>query len=192
MEASSSFALSLAWNINSVDHSAIPSYFSTYALREFGPDHAQQIADVLAGHDRLVGLRRHEHIDTDTFSVVHNREAESIVQRWKALESQALKIFQAVPDAQKAAAYQLVLHPVKASRICTELRVTQALNQLYGLQRRNTTNVLAQRVLDLFQEDYDLEDEYHGNPWFGDKWNHIMCQPRYGYDPTTWHAPTRT
>ncbi|KAG7108295.1 hypothetical protein HYQ45_018136 [Verticillium longisporum] len=191
MEASSSFALSLAWNINSVDHSAIPSYFSTYALREFGPDHAQQIADVLAGHDRLVGLRRHEHIDTDTFSVVHNREAESIVQRWKALESQALKIFQAVPDAQKAAAYQLVLHPVKASRICTELRVTQALNQLYGLQRRNTTNVLAQRVLDLFQEDYDLEDEYHGNPWFGDKWNHIMCQPRYGYDPTTWHAPTR-
>ncbi|KAM0331572.1 hypothetical protein ACHAQA_003251 [Verticillium albo-atrum] len=191
MEVPSTFALSLAWNIDSVDHATIPSFFSNYALREFGAEHAQKIADVLAGHDRLIGLRRHEHIDDDTFSVLHNREAESIVQRWKALESQALKIFNDVPDSQKAACYQLVLHPVKASRIYVELRVTQGLNQLYGLQRRNTTNILAQRVLDLFDEDFELQDEYHDNPWFGDKWNHIMSQPRYGYDPNTWHAPTR-
>ncbi|KKY25522.1 putative gibberellin 3-beta [Phaeomoniella chlamydospora] len=43
-------------------------------------------------------------------------------------------------------------------------------------------------VLQLFDEDFDLSEEYHS--MLGDKWNHMIRQPHYGYTDT-WHAPYR-
>ncbi|KAI9152312.1 Myo-inositol 2-dehydrogenase [Paramyrothecium foliicola] len=191
MELPSSFAMALAWNINSIKENTIPEFFHLYGQREFGQDVGPKVADLLFKHDNLMALRRHEHIEPDTFSVVNYSEAESLVTEWKDLEKQAFSLFENVPEQDKAAFFQLVLHPIKASRINTELRVSQARNNLYGRQRRNTTNFLAQKVLELFDEDYTLQEEYHDNPWFGKKWNHIMEQPHYGYVQETWHDPTR-
>ncbi|KAH7310735.1 hypothetical protein B0I35DRAFT_378520 [Stachybotrys elegans] len=190
MELPASFAMALAWDINSIQPHTIPDFFDRYALREFGND-STGIADLLFEHDRLMSLRRHEHIEANTLSVVNYREAESVVARWKALEEKATLLFEKVDSSNKAAFFQLVLHPIKASRINTELRVCQAQNQLYARQRRNTANVVAQRVLDLFDADFDLQEQYHNNPWMGKKWNHIMDQPHYGYVEETWHDPTR-
>lgn len=191
MELPLTFALALAWDINSITPTSLPVFFDSYSNREFGPNHTKEIADLLLGHDRLMGLRRHEHIEPDTFSILHHREAETVLQRYQDIEARANSLLNLLPDPQKAAFFQVVLHPIKASRINTELRISQAKNQLYGLQRRNTTNALAQRVLDLFDEDFELSQEYHNSPWVGKKWNHIVKQPHYGYTGETWHAPTR-
>ncbi len=139
----------------------------------------------------MMALRRHEHIDINTLSLLHYREAETIVARWQALELEAKAVFKCLPAPHKAAFFQLVDHPIRASRINTELRVAQAQNRLYGMQRRNTTNRVVKRVMDLFDDDWSLAEEYHHSPWVGDKWNHMMKQPHYGFDPDTWHAPSR-
>ncbi|KAH8805498.1 hypothetical protein F5884DRAFT_885869 [Xylogone sp. PMI_703] len=191
LELPFTFAMQLAWNIDQISPSNIPEFLQQWSTREFGSEQADQVSGLLLRHDRLLALRKHEHIEANTFPIVNYREADIILSSYKYLERQAISISRTIPDICKACFFQLVLHPIKASRIYVELRISQAKNQLYGQQRRNSTNAYARRVLDLFDEDFSLSKEFHNNPWTGDKWNHIMRQPHYGYSNETWHDPSR-
>ncbi|KAM0230650.1 hypothetical protein ACHAPO_009176 [Fusarium lateritium] len=183
-----SFALALAWDIKSIKHNTLPDFFRRAAEREFGADLADEIGSVWHQHDRLLSLRKHEHIEPETFSILHYKEADSIFNRWKVLLDRAETLHDRVSEEQKAASFQLILHPTKASYIYTALRVNQARNKLFARQRRNSANKVAQEVLDLFDADFDLSEQFH-SLLYG-KWNHILMQPHYGYEDT-WHAPSR-
>lgn len=146
------------------------------------------ITNIWHEYDRLVRLRRHEHIDPETFSLLNYNEADDIVKRWKKLLTTAEATYGLATEEQKAAIWELVVHPVKASTIFTQLQVALARNQLYAHQRRNTANKLLREVLDLFDADFKLSQDFHS--LLNGKWNHIMCQSHLGYGDT-WHAPSR-
>jgi hypothetical protein len=133
-------------------------------------------------------LRKHEHIEPETFSILHYKEADSILNRWRVLLDRAEKVHDQVSEEQKAASFQIILHPTKASYIYNALRINQARNRLFARQRRNSANKIAQEVLELFDADFDLSEEFHN--LLDGKWNHILMQPHYGYEDT-WHAPSR-
>ncbi|RBR24511.1 uncharacterized protein FIESC28_02707 [Fusarium coffeatum] len=183
-----SFAMALAWNVNSIKHDTLPEFFNQAAEREFDGELAEEIGSIWHQHDRLLSLRKHEHIEPETFSILHYNEADAILNRWKELLERAEKVHGQVVDEQKAASFQLLLHPTKASYIYNALRINQARNRLFARQRRNSANKIAQDVLDLFDADFDLSEEYHA--LLDGKWNHILMQPHYGYEDT-WHAPSR-
>ncbi|PCD26224.1 hypothetical protein AU210_012656 [Fusarium oxysporum f. sp. radicis-cucumerinum] len=183
-----SFAMALAWDINSIKHDTLSQFFSQAAEREFGSVLAGEVGSIWHRHDRLLALRKHEHIEPDTFSVLHYREADSVYRRWKELLDDAENLQARVSKEQKAASFQLVLHPTKASYIYNKVRWSQALNKLYARQRRNSANTYAQIALDAFDQDFTLSEEYHS--LLEGKWNHILMQPHYGYEDT-WHAPSR-
>ncbi|RGP73132.1 hypothetical protein FLONG3_6448 [Fusarium longipes] len=183
-----SFALAMAWDVNSIKHDNLPGFFQQLAEREFGTDLAGEIGSIWHQHDRLLSLRKHEHIEPETFSILHYNEADSILYRWKVLLDRAVKIHDRVSEKQKAASFQLILHQTKASYIYNALRINQARNKLFARQRRNSANTIAQEVLDLFDADFDLSEEFHR--LLDGKWNHILMQPHYGYEDT-WHAPSR-
>ncbi|KAL4810820.1 hypothetical protein BDV18DRAFT_165351 [Aspergillus unguis] len=186
LEVPMTFALSLAWDINV----KLPEFFNTFTSRtlHISQTEARKCADLLMKYDRLVALRKHEHIEAETFSVLNYNEADSILSQWSALLKEAENLEKNIPGDIKPCYFQLILHPIKASSIYTSLRITQAKNHLYGLQRRNTTNSTAKQVLHLFDQDFSLSEEYHA--LLDGKWNHIMRQPHYGYTDT-WHAPAR-
>ncbi|KAJ5765636.1 hypothetical protein N7520_005195 [Penicillium odoratum] len=193
IEVPLTFAMEMAWNIDSVQESTIPQFLADISTQYFGAEVSPGIVSVWHEYDRLVRLRRHEHIDPETFSLLNYNEADNIVKRWKDLSSAAETVYAHISESnateeQKAALWQLVVHPVKASAIFTQLRVTQARNQLHARQRRNTANKLLREVLDLFDADFKLSQEFHS--LLGGKWNHIMCQSHLGYGDT-WHAPSR-
>jgi hypothetical protein len=188
LEIPLTFAMEMAWNIDSVQADSIPQYLGTLASRSFGPDLSLNIASAWHDYDRLVSLRKHEHIELGIFSCLHYNEADEIVRRWKTLESNVDQLYQKISERQKPGFWELVVHPVKASSIFTQLRVTQTLNQLYARQRRNAANKLFRQALDLFDADFKLSQEFHS--LLNGKWNHIMCQPHMGYGDT-WHAPSR-
>ncbi|KAH8674249.1 hypothetical protein BX600DRAFT_377919 [Xylariales sp. PMI_506] len=192
LEMPLTFAMNLAWNINSVGPTTIPKFFMSYAERELGARYATDVAELLLKHDRLLALRRHEHIEPDTFSIFNYCEAENIIGRYGDQERRAAQLFDLVPESRKAAFFQLVLHPIRASRIFLDLQISLRKNRLYGEQRRSSTNAMAYRVLGLFDLDWVLTEEYHHSPWTGDKWNHIMKQPHYGFPQSeSWHTPYR-
>lgn len=188
LEIPLSFAMEMAWNIDSVQKDSIPHFLTTLASRSFGPNVSVEIASAWHEYDRLVSLRKHEHIELGVFSCLHYAEADEIVKRWKTLESKVDQMYQNVTEEQKAGFWELVVHPVKASSIFTQLRVVQTRNQLYARQRRNSANKLLREALDLFDADFRLSQDFHS--LLGGKWNHIMCQPHMGYGDT-WHAPSR-
>ncbi|KAH7239997.1 uncharacterized protein BKA55DRAFT_693544 [Fusarium redolens] len=183
-----SFAMALAWDINSIKQDTLPEFFREAAAREFGGDLADEVGSIWHRHDRLLALRKHEHIGPDTFSVLHHREADTVYGRWKELLDDAERTHARVSEAQKAASFQIILHPTKASYIYNKVRWSQALNKLYARQRRNSANTYAQIALGAFDQDFTLSEEYHN--LLDGKWNHILMQPHYGYEDT-WHAPSR-
>ncbi|OQE28433.1 hypothetical protein PENSTE_c003G00332 [Penicillium steckii] len=182
------FAMTMAWDINSVHHDKISNFLGTLANDFFDKSLSQDTSSIWHEYDRLVRLRKHEHIDPQTFSLLHYNEADTIVARWLALESKTDAVYLKIPEHQKASFWELVVHPVKSSSIFTRLRVVQARNQLHARQRRNTTNKLMRQALDLFDADFKLSQEFHS--LLGGKWNHMMCQAHMGYGDT-WHAPSR-
>lgn len=188
LEVPLTFAMSLAWDIDSTPVDGIPRFLRSLADNSFGPELSSDVAHVWHEYDRLASLRRHEHIEPTTFSLVHYNEAETIVRQWEDLLALAEDIHVRSAPSQKPATFQLVLHPIKASTIFVSLKVVIARNQLYARQRRNSANLAAQRALQLFEADFDLTEEYH--TLLGGKWNHIMSQPHLGFEDT-WHAPSR-
>ncbi|WQF89772.1 hypothetical protein CDEST_14786 [Colletotrichum destructivum] len=188
MEVPFTFAMTLAWDINSIKADDFARFYKTMAEVNFGKGQADAIASVWHKYDRLAALRRHEHIESTTFSLVHHNEAEEVVGRWESLLESAEGIYSQASEEQKAAVFETVLHPVKASTIFTKLQVALGRNRLYARQRRNTANRLARQVLDLFDADYSLSEEFH--ELLGGKWDQIMRQTHYGYEDT-WHAPYR-
>lgn len=155
----------------------------------FGAGIEEDVATAWQSYDRLMALRRHEHIEAGTFSLLHYREAETVLGRWVELLDSVKKLYNSkIAEDYKPAFFELVLHPIKASAIYTSLRVHLAGNQLWAEQRRNSANTFARTVLDLFDADFQLSEEFHS--LLNGKWIHIMRQTHYGYKDT-WHAPSR-
>ena len=142
-----SFSFDLAWNVNSIGPDTFLEYYRALATREFGSEHSEAIADIWYEHDRLVALRKHDHIEVDTFSLLKYHEADRIVSRWAAILKTAEDIYGALSPEQQPAFFQLVVYPVKSSHTFVLLKVTQYRNQLFAKQRRNTTNVLFHRCI---------------------------------------------
>ncbi|KAJ3549970.1 hypothetical protein NM208_g219 [Fusarium decemcellulare] len=188
LETPLTWAMSLAWNINNFTAGSLQGFLRYMAARDFGSELSAEIGDIYHGYNRLVSLRKHELVEPNSFSLLHYNEADDILSRWKKLLDNAESVYNRLSEEKKPAAYQLILHPVKSTYTFIALRVMQARNQLYARQRRNTANLTAQRALDLFDADFDIQLEFHS--LLGGKWNQMLRQTHLGYEDT-WHAPSR-
>jgi hypothetical protein len=187
MEVPMEFFLAYAWNPAAWPADRLREYQRLWAAREFGPQHAADIADIVAKYAKYNGRRRPEMLEPDTYSHVNYGESARIVAEYRELEARAEKIFAALPKERRDAFYQLVLHPVKAGAVVNDLYVTAGLNRLYARQGRAATNDLAERARALFADDAALTRRYHALN--NGKWNHMMAQTHLGY--TTWQQPPR-
>jgi hypothetical protein len=188
MEVPIEFFLTYAWNPAAWPAERLPDYLKLWATREFGPEYADDIADIVAKYAKYNGRRKPEQLEPNTYSLVNYNEAVRIVDEYKTIAARAEKISAALPAAKRDAFYQLVLYPVKASAVVNELYVTAGMNRLYGLQGRAATNDLAARTRALFAQDAELVRKYHEDI-SGGKWNHMMSQTHLGY--TYWNQPPR-
>ncbi|KAF7194937.1 hypothetical protein HII31_03774 [Pseudocercospora fuligena] len=188
VECPLSFAMALAWDCEAVGNMDIRTFHAEWAKQNFTHKIAEDAAEVLYGYDRIASIRKHELIEPTTFSILNYREAETLLDRLSDLLRQASTIHEQANEAEKAACFQLILHPVKATCIYYMIQILRSKNRLYARQRRNSANRLAQEILDLFDQDFDLSEEYHA--LLNGKWNHMLRQPHYGYEDT-WHAPSR-
>lgn len=188
MELPLSLIMAMAWDGSYVSKDSIPNFLGGYASREFSSEYAESVAGLLLGHSCLVGLRKHESIEAETFSIFNYCEAERVLDDWGDLTDKALAIYQKIPDSSKPAFFQLVLHPIKASYNFLGVEVSLAKNSVYARQRRNSANIFAAQALQSFNDDFDLSEEYHS--LLGGRWGYIMDQAHYGFT-STWHPPSR-
>lgn len=186
MEYPIEFFLRMAWNPEAWPKERIEEFGELWAKREFGAEHAEEIADLMTGYTRHNGRRKPELQEAFIYSQLHYDEADRITAEVKDLTARAEALYEKMPASHQAAFFQLVLYPVKASATITEMYDMVAKNHLYASQGRANTNDYAERARILFRRDAALEKEFHTELSDG-KWNHFMSQPRIGY--THWNNP---
>jgi Glycosyl hydrolase family 115/Gylcosyl hydrolase family 115 C-terminal domain len=188
LELPISFFLKLAWDGKNLHQEQVSQFTRDWATQQFGSDHAAEIAELLAKYGKYVGRRKHEVLDPTTFSLVNYDEANRVLAEWTELTKQAEAVGRQLPADKQDAFFELVVHPIKASSILTEMYVAVGKNKLYAAQGRASTNDWAKKVRELFQADQDLSDYYNKTLADG-KWSHMMDQTHIGY--TSWQEPAR-
>jgi hypothetical protein len=180
MEVPIEFFLSQAWNPAAWTAPRMAQFSREWATREFGPEHAAEIAELFDLYTRYNGRRKPEQLTPETYSLMNYREAETVAGAYKALAERAEALQARLPAAQRAAFFQLVLYPVKACAIVNEIYYTVALNRLYARQGRASANAMADEARRLFAQDAALTREYNES-LSGGKWKHLMDQTHFGY-----------
>jgi hypothetical protein len=186
MEFPIEFFLNLARDPNRWGKDHLQEFTELWAGREFGPEYAAEIADIVTKYTQYNGRRKPELLEPDTFSQVNYREADRVYSEWTSLTERAERVYQKLPQDKRDAFFELALYPTKASAIVNELYITAGKNHLYAAQGRIGANDLAQEARALFAADAALTDEYNHTLAHG-KWDHMMDQTHIGY--TFWNEP---
>ncbi|MGE7204281.1 glycosyl hydrolase 115 family protein [Sphingomonas sp. NPDC019816] len=180
------FFLAMAWRPSSVDRGRIASWTRDWAARQFGPDNATEIAQLVARYGKYNAMPKPEQLRTGTFSIEHDREAERVDAAWTALVARADRVNQRLRPDQRDAFYQLVLFPIRASANAAQLQIAAARNARFAQQARASTRDEAAEVRRRFRYDHELRDTYN-HVMAGGKWNHMMDQTHIGY--FDWYPP---
>ncbi len=186
MEFPIEFFFNLARNPELWGKDNLQEFTELWAGREFGPEHAGEIADIMSRYTQYNGRRKPEQLEPDTFSQVNYQEADRVLSEWKSLTERAERVYKQLPEDRREAFFELVLYPTKASAIVNELYIIAGKNHLYAAQGRVSTNDLANQAQALFAADAALSDKYNHRLANG-KWNHMMDQTHIGY--TFWNDP---
>ncbi len=185
MEFPIEFFLTYAWNPARWPYERLGVYAHAWAAREFGEEHAAEVASLISGYTKLNRRRTPELLAPDTFSLVNYREAERVPAEWSDLVARTQKLDTMLPEEARAAFLQLVRHPIEACANLNEMLIAAGLNRLYASQGRTSANKQAQYVRELFARDAELTRRW--DEMLEGKWRHMMDQVHIGY--TIWQQP---
>ena len=180
------YFMNLAWDGDRWTNDNLDEFTQLWAAREFGPEHAADIADIISKYTKYNGRRKPEMLAPGTYSLVNYSEAETVVADFKAIADRAEEIYQQLPADRRDAFYELVLFPTRASALVNELYLAAGKNELYARQSRASANDYAAETRQMFQADTNLM-AYFNHDFAGGKWDHFMDQTHLGY--TSWNDP---
>ena len=180
------FFMRLAWDTDKWTNENLDAYTRLWAQREFGAEHADEIASIISTYTQFNGRRKPELLDAGTYSLVNYHEFEKVVADYQSLAAKAEKISAQLPAESRDAFYELVLFPTKAGAQLNALYLAAAKNHLYARQGRASANDFAAKTRELFTAQTNLMT-YFNKQFAGGKWNHFMDQPFIGY--ASWNEP---
>ncbi|MDR3753017.1 MAG: glycosyl hydrolase 115 family protein [Terracidiphilus sp.] len=167
-----------------IDH--LDEFTKLWAAREFGPEHASEIAAAMEEYTRYNGRRKPELIDASTFSLTNYHEADRVEAEWRTLEERVDKLAAKLPEDQRASYFELIQYPVDACANLTEMYIAAARNAADARAGNPRANLEADAARAMFARDATLRDEYNHQLENG-KWDHMMDQTHIGY--TAWNDP---
>jgi hypothetical protein len=180
MEFPIEFFLSYARTPQRWDQDHLGEFTKLWATREFGPEHAEEIATAMEDYTRYNGRRKPELIDPTTFSLANYREADRVEAEWRVLEDRVDKLATELPENERASYFELIQYPVDACANLTEMYITAGRNALDARSGNPKANDEAAEVQRMFARDAALSDEYNHKLMDG-KWDHMMDQTHIGY-----------
>lgn len=187
------FIMDLAWNTSSIDFDTIPSYLEAFASREFGSEHASEIADIILEQSKLIGRRKYESVQAKTYSVLNYHENERVLSEWQGLAESVLSVLDKLPDERKDAYWHHVQYPILSGQAYYSAVLGLGKNQQIGFERRNSANSLADQVRENFDRDFEFTEKY--DSIVNGKWAGILSQPHYDQyiqsSGDDWAEPTK-
>ena len=186
MEFPIEFFLSYARTPQRWDQDHLGEFTRDWATREFGPEHADEIAKAMEDYTRYNGRRKPELIDATTFSLANYHEADRVYDEWETLANRVDKLATELPENERASYFELIQYPVDACANLTEMYITAGRNALDARLGNLKANDEAAAVQRMFARDAALRDEYNHKLMDG-RWDHMMDQTHIGY--VMWSDP---
>lgn len=184
------FIMDYAWHPEKITFNSIPAYLKAFATREFGSQHANEIADILFEFSQLVGNRRFESVTPATYSQLNYQESERLLERWADLAERTSRMEEALSSEYRSTFWHLATYQVLSGYNYHRVVLGQGQNYQYARERRNQANYVAQDVLEHFERDAEYEETY--NTIEEGKWNGMLSQPKFDTDNQgTWRQTSR-
>lgn len=181
------YFLDMAWDIDKFDFDNSYTYQTEFLASIFGSRYKDDLADIMDNYYLLGfqhkpeamgwGYEWNNHHDreriTDTdFSFINYNEAENRMKEYDRIAVKSEKILASLPEAYKAAYYELVHYPVKGAALMNKKMLVAQQNRWYARQGRAATNLLAEKT-----QAYQDSLAYYTNKFnslLNGKWNHMM------------------
>ncbi|CEJ68958.1 hypothetical protein BN1195_01250 [Chryseobacterium oranimense G311] len=180
MEFPISFFLEMAWNPKQFNAKNLLEYTEKWAAQQFGEKHAGEIARMINLYAKYNRRVTPETLDSKTYSLENYHEFETVLNDYRALAVEALRLKEQIPAEYQDAYYQLVLYPIDACSNLYEMYYAVAKNRELAAKKDPEANFYADKVKACFERNAYLDNQYN-NVIAGGKWKHMMDQMRIGY-----------
>jgi hypothetical protein len=177
----------MAWDIDRYGRDSQPVFLREWAARDFGEEHAEEIAEIMGEYYRLGFVRKSELMGDDLFSLVNYREAEGYLESYRAIRERADALYEQLPERQRDAYYQLVQYPVRIAALVAETYINADFSRFYAQQGRASADDYAQKS-NAAREQIYAETDYYNNDLADGKWKHQMLVKGISWWNLTWPA----
>jgi hypothetical protein len=186
MEFPISFFMDMAWNPKQFTAGNLMEYTQKWASEQFGEKHSKEIARMINLYAKYNRRVTPETLSSTTYSLDNYNEFETVVNEYRTLALDAMRLSRELPQEYKDAYFQLVLYPIEACSNLYEMYYNVAKNKQLAAKNDLSANEYADKVKKNFAYDALLQQQYN-TEIAGGKWNHMMDQPHIGY--TGWNQP---
>ncbi|MDP9959573.1 glycosyl hydrolase 115 family protein [Chryseobacterium lathyri] len=180
MEFPISFFLEMAWNPKQFNSKNLLEYTEKWASQQFGEKYSKEIARMINLYAKYNRRVTPETLDSKTFSLENYNEFETVLNDYRALALEALRLKEQIPAEYQDTYYQLVLYPIDACSNLYEMYYAVAKNKVLAAKNDIQANFYADKVKECFERNAYLDSKYN-NEIAGGKWTHMMDQMKIGY-----------
>ncbi len=194
-----SFFLEMAWNPSQFSPESLNTYYTHFAIEQFGETHGHEIGEILSHYFQLGFSRKPEHMgwtsvypNTDIqdpeLSMFNNGdEVQQRLDAYIQLEQQVEALQNKIPENLKDAFYQLVGYKVLGAANMNKKLLYAYKSRVYAGQGRNSANIYAKKSKQAFEKIKEITESY--NQLNGGKWSYMMTDnprklPVYGMPET--------
>lgn len=189
MEYPISFFLDMAWNPRRFNPQNLLDHTEKWCEQQFGSTYAKEAARLINLYSKYNRRVTPELLNDKTYSLENYNEFETVMNDYRNLVIDAMRLYYLMPSEYKDAFDQLVLFPINACSNLYEMYYAQAKNKLYAAKKDIQANYWADKVKECFERDSLLTIHYN-QTIAGGKWSHMMDQVRIGY--TSWNNPPKS
>jgi hypothetical protein len=167
-EIDTEFFLQMAWDVKRWNRDTLPHFLAEWAAREFGADHAQEIAAIMGEYYRLNFVRKPEHLqgwlpkEQPRHSGMGAADAQARQAAFNSLRERAERLRAAISPLRQDAYFELVAYPVGAAALANQRFIEG--------ERRNQAAALAANAR------LETLTDYWNTGLAGGKWRHMMSQ----------------
>lgn len=171
--------LDMAWDPDKyADPKTIMEHTERFSNGIFGNDesllskgYGKEAARLLTRYTTFNGRVTPEMLNARTYNL-QTGEWRRVVDEYKSLEADAVRLYSVLPESSKSSFSQLLLYPIQSMCNIYEMYYAQARGDQAEIDR-------------CFERDTELTKFYHSLN--GGKWNHLMDQNHIGY--RSWQEP---
>ncbi|MFV0537470.1 MAG: glycosyl hydrolase 115 family protein [Dysgonomonas sp.] len=189
MEYPISFFLDMAWNPQRFNPNNLFDHTVEWCAQQFGEKYADESARLINLYTKYNRRVTPELLNENTYSLDNYNEFETVVNDYRSLLIDAMRLYYLIPDKYKDAFDQLVLFPINACSNLYEMYYAVAKNKHYVAKMDMQANYWADKAKECFQRDSVLTAHYNQDI-AGGKWVYMMDQVRIGY--TSWQQPQKS